>query len=102
MNSTPESSVSGKSQVPVDEALRTLRSGLTRVDAERAFAYGQLATFREAKRNLLDRHEKLLARKLGENNPRVLALQTRRAAMQGELCDLRAAHAQAAISIPDV
>jgi hypothetical protein len=102
MNSTSESSASSKNQVPVDEALRTLRSGLTRVDAERAFAYGQLATFRAAKRNLLARHEKLLAHKLGENDPRVLALQTQRAAMEGELRDLRAAHAQAAISVPDV
>src|SRR5438874_1855157 len=102
MNSSSESSTSSKNQVPVDEALSTLRSGLTRVDAERAFAYGQLATFRAAKRNLLARHEQLLARKLGENDPRVLALQTQRAAMEGELRDLRAAHAQAAISVPDV
>src|SRR6266513_5783488 len=102
MNTSSESSTSSKNQVPVDEALSTLRSGLTRVDAERASAYGQLATFRAAKRNLLARHEKLLARKLGENDPRVLALQTQRAAMEGELRDLRAAHAQAAISVPDV
>jgi len=102
MNSTSESSASSKNQVPVDEALRTLRSGLARVDAERALAYGQLATFRAAKRNLLARHEKLLAHKLGENDPRVLALQTQRAAMESELRDLHAAHAQAAISVPDV
>jgi hypothetical protein len=102
MNSISESSASTKNQVPVDDALRTLRSGLTRVDTERAFAYGQLAVFRSAKRNLLDRHEKLLARKLGENDPRVLAVQTQRAAMEGELRDLRAAHAQAGISIPEV
>jgi hypothetical protein len=102
MNPTSESSASSENQVPVDEALRTLRSGLTRVDAERASAYGQLTTFRAAKRNLLARHEQLLARKLGENDPRVLALQTQRAAMEGELRDLRAAHAQAAISVPDV
>ncbi len=102
MNTSSESSTSSKNQVPVDEALSTLRSGLTRVDAERAFAYGQLATFRAAKRNLLLRHEKLLTRKLGENDPRVLALQTQRAAMEGELRDLRAAHVQAAISVPDV
>lgn len=102
MNSISESSASSKNQVPVDDALRTLRSGLTRVDAERAFAYGQLATFRSAKRNLLARHEKLLAHKLGENDPRVLALQMQRVAMEGELRDLHAAHAQAAISVPDV
>ncbi len=102
MNSIFESSASSKNQVPVDDALRTLRSGLTRVDAERALAYGQLATFRAAKRNLLDRHQKLLARKLGENDPRVLAMQTQRAAMDGELRDLQAARAQAAVSVPDV
>ena len=102
MNSSSESSTSSKDQVPVDEALRALRSGLTRVDAERAFAYGELATFRAAKRNLLVRHEKLLTHKLGENDPRVLALKMQRTAMESELRDLRAAHAQAAISVPDV
>jgi hypothetical protein len=56
-----EHSASSKNQVPVDEALRTLCFGLTRVDAERTFAYGQLATFRAAKQNLLAPHEKLLA-----------------------------------------
>jgi hypothetical protein len=91
-----------KNQVPPDEALRTLRSGLSRIDAERALAYGQLATFLSAKQNLLARHEKLLALKLGESNPRVIALQTQRAAMEGQIRDLQAAQVQTAISVPDV
>jgi hypothetical protein len=102
MKPTSESSTSDKSQASLDEALRTLRSGLLRIDAERAIAYGQLATFLSAKRNLLARQEKLLALKLGESNPRVLALQTQRAAMEGKIRDLQAAQAQTAISVPDV
>jgi hypothetical protein len=102
MNSTSESSGSGKTQVPPDEALRTLRSGLVRVDNERALAYEQLAMFRSAKRNLIERHKKLLAHKLGEDDPRVLALEARRAAMEGELRDLEIARDQAAVSVPDV
>jgi hypothetical protein len=103
MNSTSESSASDTNEVSIDQLLRTIRSGLTRVlDDERALAYGQLATFRAAKRNLLARHEKLLTSKLGKNNPRVLALQTQRAAMEAEVPNLQAAHAEAAISVPDV
>jgi hypothetical protein len=102
MNSTSEFSGSGKSQVPPDEALHTLHSGVARVDVERALAYEQLATFRMAKRNLIERHKKMLAHKLGEDDPRVVALEARRAAMEGELRDLDVARAQAAISIPDV
>jgi hypothetical protein len=101
MNST-SSFPSDKQQIPPEEALRTIQSGLEKVDAERGRAYGSLATLRAAKSNQLDRQQSLLARKLGPNHPRVIALQTQSALIKRQLPELRAAQVQAATRAPTV
>src|SRR5437016_1729801 len=101
MNATSEfSSTSGKTQVSIDEALGAVRAGMDRIDAQRAVAYGDLATLRAAKGNLLKRHETLLARKLGGDNPRVLGIQAQREAIGAQLLDLRTAQAVSATPVP--
>lgn len=103
MNATPESSsTSGKKQVPVADALRTIQSGLVRIDAERAAAFGDLITFQSAKRNLLARHETLLALKLGADDARILDQKARGAAIDAALGDLQTAQAVAATPMPEV
>jgi hypothetical protein len=103
MNSTSSSSLpSDKEQIPVEEALRTIQSGLEKVDGERGLAYGTLATLRAAKSNLLDRQQLLLARKLGPDHPRVIALQAQGDLIKRQLPELQAAQVQATTPAPTV
>jgi hypothetical protein len=102
MTSTSEfSSGSGRNLVSIEEAFGTIRSGLNRLDAERALAYSDLATFRTAKSQLLARHEKLLALKLGPDDPRVSDVSAQRAVIGGQIADLRLAQAVASVPAPE-
>ena len=101
MNATTHSSSFNRAkQVPVDDALDSVRSGLNRADDERASAYEQLAIFRRAKATLLTRHERLLATKLGEDAPRVLSLKSQREATLAQIRHLDVAYAVASTTLP--
>ena len=102
MNNTAKasSSFNRARQVPVNDALDSVRAGLSRADDERALAYEQLAIFQRAKSNLLTRHERLLALKLGEDAPRVVALKGQREATLAEIRHLEVAHTVAATPQP--
>jgi hypothetical protein len=92
MNTSSSShSASGRNTISPDQALETVRSGIDRIDAERADAYTDLAAFQSARREVFTRHEKLLARKLGAEHPRLAALQVRREAIEALIPDLKTA-----------
>jgi hypothetical protein len=103
MKSTSSSSLpSEKEQIPIEEALRTIQSGLEKVDAERGLAFGTLGILRAAKSNQIDRHQALLARKLGPEHPRVMALQAESDLIKRQLPEIRAAQVQAVTPAPTV
>jgi hypothetical protein len=102
MNSMSSSSLpSDKEQIPVEEALRTIQSGLERVDSERGLAYETLVTLQTAKSNVLERHHSLLARKLGEDHPRVIALRAKSDLIKRQLPGIRAAQVQAVAPVSE-
>lgn len=104
MNSASSSSPpSANEQIPVEDALRTIQSGLEKVDTERGAAYRTLVTLRAAKSNVLDRHQSLLARKFGsEDHPRVIALRAESDLIKRQLPEIRAAQVQAVTPAPTV
>jgi hypothetical protein len=102
MNSTSSSSLpSDKEQIPVEEALRTIQSGLEKVDAERGMAFSTLVTLQTAKSKLLERHQSLLAQKLGPDDPRVLALRAASDLIKRQLLEIRAAQVQAVTPVSE-
>ena len=88
--------------IPVEEALRALTDGLGQADGARAAAYERLGQMRNAKASLLIRQSDLLAQKLGENHPRVVALKSQAVASRQMSRDLQVAAIQTATPAPDV
>jgi len=89
--------LSTSDSIPVEEALRAVRSGIASLDASRADGYSNLVVFRSAKSALLTRHARLLTVKLGAGNSRVLDLQSQTDVIAAQLPDLNTAQALAAI-----
>jgi beta-lactam-binding protein with PASTA domain len=86
--------------VTPEETARALANGVARLDLDRASAYAGLATLRTAKDSALVREEKMLARKYGDQHPRVAAVGERRAANAIFQRDLAVAHTLAATPPP--
>lgn len=83
-----------------EETAGAVANGVGQLDLDRASAYAGLTSLRSGQSEAYAREEKLLARKYGEQHPRVLAVAQRRAANEVFLRDLAVAHALAATPPP--
>jgi hypothetical protein len=88
--------------VSPDDTLKSVAQGTADLDAQRAAAYGNLAIVRAAKSGVLLRSKRLLAMKLGENDPRVLAYDDAIAVNEGVRAHLDLGRASAAVPTPSV
>ena len=83
-----------------EETAGAVANGVGQLDLDRASAYAGLTSLRSGQSEAYAREEKLLARKYGDQHPRVLAVAQRRAANEVFLRDLAVAHALAATPPP--
>ncbi len=83
-----------------EETAGAVANGVGQLDLDRASAYAGLTSLRGGQSEAYTREEKLLARKYGDQHPRVLAVAQRRAANEVLRRDLAVAHAIAATPPP--